>query len=127
METMRQLEALWNYSLRCAQAPAQLPACDSFWNWVAIAAVVASVLIALYILRKMVGNFLAVRAEAMRISERKRVANEDTLVQYKADTDKLFDVSPQEDVKDRIRKALDERKLGDQWRRPPGGKREGPG
>ena len=126
METMRQLEALWNYSLRCAQAPAQLPACDPFWSWVAIATVVASVLIALYILRKMVGNFLAVRAEAMRISEKKRVADEDTLALYKADTDKLFE-SPQEDVKDRIRQALDERKLGDQWRRPPGGKREGPG
>jgi flagellar biosynthesis/type III secretory pathway M-ring protein FliF/YscJ len=127
METMRQLEALWTYSVRCAQAPAQLPACDSFWSWVAVAAVVASVLIALYILRKMVGNFLAVRAEAMRIAETKRVADEDTLALYKANTDKLFAVSPQEDVKGRIRQALDERKLGDPWRRPPGGKREGPG
>ncbi|HMH17971.1 MAG TPA: hypothetical protein VK572_07455 [Burkholderiales bacterium] len=127
METIRQLAVLWNYSLRCAQASALVPACNSFWSWVTGGAVVAGVLIALYILRKMVRNFLAVRAEAMRIAEGKRVADDDTLALYKADTDKLFAVSPQEDVKERIRQALDERKLGDPWRRPPGGKREGPG
>jgi len=33
------------------------------------------------------------------------------MAQYKADTDKLFAVSPQEDVEQRIRRALDERKL----------------
>jgi flagellar biosynthesis/type III secretory pathway M-ring protein FliF/YscJ len=128
MEAIRHLEALWFYSLRCAQAPAYLPACDSFWNWVAGAAIVAGVLIALYILRNMVKHFLAVRAEAMRIAGTRRVADEDTLAEYKADTDKLLDVSPQEDVRGRIRQALDERRLGDQRRRPDTGrKQEGPG
>jgi len=124
---MRQLEALWNYSLRCAQAPAQLPACDSFWSWVAVAVVVASILIAFLIIRKMVKNFLEVRAEAIRIAQMKRVADDDTLALYKADTDKLFAVSPQEDVKDRIRQALDEKKLKDRWQRPGGtsGKKNG--
>jgi hypothetical protein len=129
METIRQLEALWTYSLWCSQAPAYLPACDSFWNGVADAAIAASALTVLYILRNMVRNFLAVRAEAMRIAATRRVADEDTLAQYKADTDKLFAVSPQEDVKGRIRQALDERRLGNQQQRSPGAsrKQEGPG
>ena len=129
METIRQLEAWWVYASRCAQAPANLPACDSFWNWAAVAVVVAIGLTALYILRQMVRNFLAVRAERTRAAEEKRVADGDTMAQYKADTDKLFAVSPEEDVKGRIRQALDQRKLGDQWGRSPGagGKQEGPG
>jgi len=120
METIRQLEALWTYSLRCARAPASVPACDSFWTVAAIVAVAAIALVALYIIRQMARNILAVRAERMRVAERARVADEDTMAQYKADIDKLFAVSPEEDVKQRIRQALDERKIGDQWVRPGG-------
>jgi|SRR6266704_673482 len=129
METIRRLEALWTYSLRCAQAPASVPACDSFWTVAAVLAVAAAALVAVYILRQMARNFLEVRAERMRLAERARVADEDTLARYKADTDKLFAVSPREDVEQRIRQALDERKLGDQQRPPPGAsrKQEGPG
>ena len=118
METIRQLEALWPYSLRCTQAPASMPACDSFWTWVAVAAVTAATLIALYILRKMAGNFIAVRAERQRLAEKARVADAETMARYKADTDKLFAVSPQEDVEQRIKQALEERKTKDQWQRP---------
>jgi len=118
METIRQLEALWTYSLRCTQAPASMPACDSFWTWVAVAAVTAATLIALYILRKMAGNFIAVRAERQRLAEKARVADAETMARYKADTDKLFAVSPQEDVEQRIKQALEERKTKDQWQRP---------
>ena len=95
-----------------------MPACDSFWTWVAVAAAAAAILIALYILRKMAGNFIAVRAERQRLAEKARVADAETMARYKADTDKLFAVSPQEDVEQRIKQALEERKTKDQWQRP---------
>lgn len=112
METIRQLEALWAYSLRCAQAPASVPACDSFWNWVAVAAVSACALIGLYIIRKMAGNFLAVREERKRLAEASRVADPDIMSQYRVEDEKLHPDPPQqEDIERRIRQALDERKL----------------
>ena len=127
METLRRLEALWTYSLRCVQAPASAPACDSFWTAAGFVAVAAVALVALYILRRMVRNLLAVRAERIRVAERARIADEDTMAQYKADIDKLFAVSPQEDVEQRIKQALEERKTKDQWQRPGAGrKKEGP-
>src|SRR5216683_7878918 len=89
METMRRLEALWTYSLRCAQAPASVPACDSFWNWVAVAAVSACALIGLYIVRKMAKNLLAVRAERQRLAEASRVADPDTMSRYRVDPEKF--------------------------------------
>ena len=127
METIRQLEVWWAYASRCAQLPASAPACDSFWTAAAFVAVSAVVFIALYILRQMVRNFLAVRADNMRVAEKARVADENTMAHYKADTDELFAVSPEEDVEQRIRQALDERKIGDQWGRPGASrKKEGP-
>ena len=118
METVRQLQALWAYSLRCAQAPANLPACDSFWTGVTLAVVAVAALIALYVLRKMVRNFLAVRAERQRLAESSRIADADTMSKYRVDSEKLHPDPPQEDIEQRIRRAIDEKKLGDQTRRP---------
>src|SRR5712671_3824780 len=110
METIRQLEALWTYSLRCAQA--SVPACDSFWNWVAVAAVTVCALIGLYIIRKIARNFLAVRAERKRLAEASRVADPDIMSRYRVEDEKLHpDLPQQEDIERRIRQALDERKL----------------
>jgi flagellar biosynthesis/type III secretory pathway M-ring protein FliF/YscJ len=112
METIRQLKALWAYASWCAQAPASVPACDSFWNWVAVAAVTACALIGLYIIRKMARNFLAVRAERKRLAEASRVADRETMSQYRVEDEKLHPDPPQqEDIERRIRQALDERKL----------------
>src|SRR5260370_31868819 len=111
METMRQLEAVWISWLGCARAPASVPACDSFWNWVALAAVSACALIGLYIIRKMAGNFLAVRAERKRLAEASRVADPDTMSRYRVDPEKFHPDPPQQEgIERRIRQALDERK-----------------
>src|SRR6266705_6107057 len=127
METIRRLEALWTYSAQCARAPTSAPACDSFWTAAVIVAVAAVALVALCILRRMARNLLAVRAERIRVAERERIADEDTMAQYKADTDKLFAVSSQEDVEQQIKQALEERKKKNQWQRPGvSGKKEGP-
>jgi hypothetical protein len=118
METIRQLEALWAYASRCAQAPANLPACDSFWTGVALAVVVAAAGIALCVIRKMVRNFLAVRAERRRLAEGARIADPDTMSKYRVDSEKFHPDLPKEDIEKRIRQALDERKLEPQVRRP---------
>jgi hypothetical protein len=118
MEVIRQLEALWIYASLCARAPASLPECDSFWTGAAIAAVAAVALVALYILRQMARNLLAVRAEKQRPAEGSRMADPDTMSKYRVDSEKFYPDPPQEDVKQRIRQALDERKLGDLIRRP---------
>jgi hypothetical protein len=112
METIRQLKALWAYASWCAQAPASAPACDSFWTWVAVAAVTACALIGLYIVRKMAKNFLAVRAERRRLTEASRVADPDTMSRYRVENEKLHPDPPQQEgIERRIRQALDERKL----------------
>ena len=112
METIRQLKALWVYASWCAQAPASAPACDSFWNWTAVAAVTAFALIGLYIVRKMARNFLAVRAERQRLAEASRVADPDTMSRYRVEDEKLHpDLAQQEGIERRVRQALDERKL----------------
>jgi len=112
METIRQLRALWAYASWCVQAPASAPACDSFWTWVAVAAVTAFALIGLYIVGKMAKNFRAVRAERQRLAQASRVADPDTMSRYRVDPEKFHPAPPQEEgIKRRIRQALDERKL----------------
>ena len=122
METISQLEAWWAYASRCAQAPSHAPACDSFWNAVATLAVVVFAAIVLYVVRRMVGNFLAVRAENARAAERERVADEATMAQFRPDTDTLFAVSSEENVEQRIKQALEERKA-EEWGRPGASRR----
>jgi hypothetical protein len=113
METIRQLQALWDYASWCAQAPAAAPECDSFWNWTAVAVVTAFALIGLYIVWKMAKNFLAVRAERQRLAEASRVADPDTMSRYRVDAEKFHSDPPQQEgIERRIRQALDERKLG---------------
>ena len=112
METIRQLKALWVYASWCAQAPASAPACDSFWTWVAVAAVTAFALIGLYIVGKMAKNFRAVRAERQRLAQASRVADPDTMSRYRVDPEKFHPDPPQEEgIERRIRQALDEKKL----------------
>jgi hypothetical protein len=111
METIRQLKALWAYASWCAQAPAAAPACDSFWTWTAVAVVATLALIGLYILRNMAKNFLAVRAERRRLAEASRVADPDTMSQYRVDPEKFHpDLPPEEGIEQRIKQALDDRK-----------------
>ncbi|SRR6266849_508484 len=128
MEAIRRLESLWIYASLCAQAPANLPECDSFWMGAFIVAGAACALVALYILRQMAGNFLAVRAERQRLAEGSRLADPDTMSKYRVDGEKLNPDPPQKDIELRIRQTLDERKLGDQALRPGvARKKENPG
>src|SRR5260221_730602 len=128
MEAMRRLESLWIYASLCAQAPANLPECDSFWTGAVIFGGAAFPLVALYILPQMAGNFRAGRAERQGLAEGRRWANRDAMSKYRADGEKLYPDPPQEDIERRIRQTLDERKPGDQALRPDAArKRENPG
>jgi len=119
---MRYLEAGWGYASRCAQAPLSTPACDAFWIWVGV----ALALVVLLVVRKAVRHMLAVLAARRRQAELARVADQETMAQYKVDLDKLHAGSQDEDVERQIRRALDERKLKEQWQRPGAtGKKEG--
>ncbi len=89
-------------------------------TWMALAGVIAA-LVVLLVLRRLLRNFLADKAEQMRLAERARVADQETMSQYRADIDRLQAVPEQENVQQRIREALDERKSRDQWQRAGGG------
>ena len=114
--TLRQLREWWAYTLRCAQSPG----CDMFWTWVWLAVLAAIVFVGLPLLRKVVRDFFAERAERMRLAERGRVADAETLSRYRVDTGKLYAGSEEADVELRIRQALEERKAKDQWQKPGG-------
>jgi len=111
---VRQLEAWWAYAFRCGQAPMSVPACDSFWMWVAIAAAA----IGLYVLWRIVRYLVAVLAKWKWRIEQARIADKETMAKYKVESEKLHPGSPGEDVTRRIRQALDDRKKTDQWQRP---------
>jgi hypothetical protein len=117
---VRQLEAWWAYTLRCAQ----VPGCDMSRTWVTLAVVVAAA-VGLWVLRRMLKKFLAEKAGRMRLAESARVADQGTMDQYRADVDKLYVEPGQENVQQRIRQALDERKSQDQWQRPGGSGKPG--
>ena len=73
---MRQLEAWWAYTLRCAQAPG----CDMSRTWVTLGVVAAGV-VGLWVLRRLLKKFLAEKAERMRLAESARVADQGTMDQ----------------------------------------------
>ncbi len=113
---MRQLEAWWAYTLRCAQ----VPGCDMSRTWATLVVGVAAV-VGLWVLWRLLKGFLAEKAQRMRLAESARVADQGTMAEYRADVDKLYVEPPeQENVQQRIRQALDERKSQDQWQRPGG-------
>ena len=110
------LEAWWAYASRCAQAPMSAPACKNFWTSMEFAAALIG-LVVLWIAVKHLVDALALR---QRRAERARVADEKIMAQYRVDGDKLHADPQGEDVERRIRQALDERKVRDQWQRPGG-------
>jgi len=119
---IRHLEAWWAYASRCAQAPVSAPVCKSFWTSLELAAALIG-LVVLWIAAKRLVDALAVR---QRRTEQARVADGETMAKYRPDSEKLYAGSQGEDVEQRIRQALDERKVKDQWQRPGGtGKKEG--
>jgi flagellar biosynthesis/type III secretory pathway M-ring protein FliF/YscJ len=112
----RQIDAWWAYVSWCAGQPASAPACKTFWTWTAVAGAVIGLIVAWKILA------LALRPLQFWLEERRRrareaaVADEATMAQYKVDDSKLHSGPGQENVEQKIREALLEKKLTDHQR-----------
>lgn len=111
---VRHLETWWAHASRCAQSPISAPVCSEFRTWAGVAAAVG-VFIVIWKTTKYLTAVLVARRHRADMA---RVADEETMARYRADIDKLHAGSQDEDVEQRIRLALDERKLKDQWQRP---------
>ena len=113
----RQLDTGWAHFSSCLSAPLSAPACKSAWTWVTIALAVIGLIILWKLLVWLTRPF-RVRLEEMRMRARERgVADPETMAQYKVDDRKLFTDSVPENVEQRIRDALLEKKLTDQQQR----------
>jgi flagellar biosynthesis/type III secretory pathway M-ring protein FliF/YscJ len=116
-QVTRQLDAGWAHFSSCLSAPLSAPACKSAWTWATMAIVVVGLIILWKILVWLAKPF-QVWLEEKRMQARERnVADEETMAQYKVDDSKLYTDSVPENVEQRIRDALLEKKLTDQQQR----------
>ena len=112
----RQLDAGWAHFSSCLSAPLSAPACKSAWTWVTLA-LLAIGLIILWKILVWLARPVRTWLEEMRMRAREReVADAETIAQYKVDDSKLFTDSVPENVEQRIRDALLEKKLTEQQR-----------
>ena len=113
----RQLDAGWAHVSSCLSAPLSAPACKSAWTWVTVALIVIGLIILWKILVWLIRP-LRVWLEEMGMRAREqKVADEETMAQYKVDDSKLYADSVPENVEQRIRDALLEKKLTDRQQR----------
>jgi hypothetical protein len=114
----KQLDAGWAHFSSCLSAPLSAPACKSAWTWATMALVVIGLVILWKILVWLIIRPFRVWLENRRMWARERnVADEETMARYKVDDSKLFKDSVPENVEQRIRDALLEKKLTDQQQR----------
>jgi len=112
-EIAGQFELGWAYISACLSAPLTAPACKATWTWVTI----ALLLIGLIVLWKLLAWLLrplAMWFSHMRLHARERqIADADTMARYKVDESKLFSGPAEDDVEQKIREALAQKKLDD--------------
>jgi flagellar biosynthesis/type III secretory pathway M-ring protein FliF/YscJ len=116
-QIIRQLDAWWAYVTWCAGAPVSTPACKTFWTWTAIVGGVIGLLVAWKILAWLLRPLRLWLEEKRRLARERKVADEATMAQYKVDDSKLYSGPGQENVEQKIREALLEKKLTDQQQR----------
>jgi hypothetical protein len=112
----RQIDAWWTYVTWCAGQPVSSPACKTFWTWTAIAGAIVGLLVAWKVLTWALRP-LRLWLEERRLRAREaKIADANTMAQYKVDDSKLHADPGQENVEQKIREALLEKKLTDQQR-----------
>lgn len=99
--------------------PVSTPACKTFWTWTAIVGGVIGLLIAWKVLAWLLRPLRLWLEERRRRAREAEVADADTMAQYKVDDSKLHAGPGQENVEQKIREALLEKKLTDQQRPHP--------
>lgn len=113
----RQLDTGWAHVLSCLSAPLSAPACKSAWTWVTLALLVIGLTVLWKILVWLIGSFRGWLEEVRMRARAREVADPETMAQYKVDESKLFTDSVPENVEQRIRDALLEKKLTDRQQR----------
>jgi hypothetical protein len=115
----RQFDAWWAYVTWCAGQPVAAPACKAFWTWTAIVGAAIGLFVASKILAWLLRPLRLWLEERRRRAREAEVADADTMAQYKVDDSKLHSGPGQENVEQKIREALLEKKLTDQQRPHP--------
>ena len=113
----RQLEVAWAHFSSCLSAPLSAPACKSAWTWATMALVVIGLIILWKILVWLARPFRVWLEEIRMRARERKVADEETMAQYKVDDSKLYTDSTPGNVEQRIRDALLDKKLTDQQQR----------
>lgn len=116
-QTIRQIDAWWAYVSWCAGSPVSTPACRTFWTWTAIAGALIGLFVAWKILAWLLRPLRRWLGERRRRAREAEVADEATMAQYKVDDSKLHSGPGQENVEQKIREALLEKKLTDRQQR----------
>ena len=116
-QVTRQLDAWWHYISGCVDAPVSTPACKSFWTWTTVVVVAIGLLILWKFLAWLLRPFLVWLEEMKLRAQDRKVADPDTMARYKVDDSKLHSGTTQENVEQKIRDALLEKKLTDQQQR----------
>lgn len=107
----------WVHAKWCvADAPPSAPACKAFWTGTTVAGAVIGVFVAWKLLAWLVKPLRLWLEQRRRLAREAMVADDATMAQYKVDDSKLYSGPSQEDVEQRIRDALLEKKLTDQQR-----------
>lgn len=116
-QVTRQLDAWWAHVSWCLNASGSAPACKSFWTWTTVAAAIIGLLVLWKLLAWLIRPF-QVWLEEMKLRARDRkVADQETMARYKPDDSKLHSGATPENVEQKIREALLEKKLADQQQR----------
>lgn len=115
----RQIEAWWTYASWCSGQPVSAPACKTFWTWAAVAGAIVGLYVAWKIATSLLRPLRVWMEERRRLAREAEVADAETMAQYKVDDSKLHAGPGQENVEQKIREALLEKKLTDQQRPHP--------
>lgn len=118
MEILRQIaryvEIGWAHVAACAGAPLSAPACKSAWPWATIALLVLGLFLLWKVLAWLMRPIRVWLAELRMRARERQVADADTMARYKVDDGKLYPGPTQDDVAQKIREALAQKKLDEQ-------------
>jgi hypothetical protein len=114
---MKQLDAWRDHVSWCLDAGIGTAACKPFWTWAMVAAVAIGLLILWTLLARLLRPFLIWIAELRLRARDRKIADTETMARYKVDDSKLHSGPAQENVEQRIRDALLERRVTDQQQR----------
>jgi len=116
-QIMKQFDAWRAHVSWCLDAGIGTAACKPFWTWVMVAAVAIGLLILWTLLARLLRPF-RIWIEELRLRARDRkIADPETMARYKVDDSKLHSGPAQENVEQRIRDALLEKRVTDQQQR----------